>query len=150
MTTSGTERVFIDTNVLLYAHLLGSPLYRAAVHRLEELEAGGAELWISRQTVREFLSATTTPGVLSEAIPLDKLVTDVRHMLKRFHVAEDSPQVTDRLLFLLESTPISGKQVHDAAVVATMLAHDIPRLLTHNIGDFARFGAFITVLPLLP
>jgi len=40
---------------------------------------------------------------------------------------------------------IGGKQVHDANVVASMLAYDIPCLLTHNIKDFQRFGEVISI-----
>jgi hypothetical protein len=31
-----------------------------------------------------------------------------------------------------------------------MLAHGIAKLLTHNVADFNRFSAYITVLPLIP
>ncbi len=63
-------------------------------------------------------------------------------------VADDGPQVTARLLELMEHIPIRGKQVHDANVVATMLAYDVHNLLTHNTADFARYSDLITVLPL--
>jgi predicted nucleic acid-binding protein len=39
---------------------------------------------------------------------------------------------------------------HDANIVATMQAHGIPKLLTHNIADFARFSSMTTLLPLIP
>ena len=32
--------------------------------------------------------------------------------------------------------------------VATMLAHDIHTILTHNTDDYARFAGLITVVPL--
>lgn len=35
--------------------------------------------------------------------------------------------------------------MHDANLVATCLALDIPRLLTHNAADFARFAALIEI-----
>jgi predicted nucleic acid-binding protein len=149
MTTSDTDRVLVDTNVLIYAHLSLSPLHAAARARLEELENAGTELWISRQTLREYLHATTTPGVLTDTISIPDLLDDIRHVLGRFHIAEEGPQATESLLFLMSSVPITGKQVHDAALVATMQANRIGKLLTHNSGDFARFGAFITVLPLV-
>jgi hypothetical protein len=31
-----------------------------------------------------------------------------------------------------------------------MLAHGIPKLLTHNVADFNGFAAYITVVPLVP
>jgi len=40
---------------------------------------------------------------------------------------------------------IGGKQVHDANIVASMLAYEIPCLLTHNHKDFERFAEVIKV-----
>ncbi|BAY37984.1 hypothetical protein NIES2111_23270 [Nostoc sp. NIES-2111] len=56
--------------------------------------------------------------------------------------------VTERLLTLMAEIPSGAKQVHDANIVATMLVYGIPKLLTHNTTDFARFSELITVLPL--
>ena len=44
---------------------------------------------------------------------------------------------------------IGGKQIHDANVVATMLASGIPALLTHNVSDFDRFRNLIQVISLV-
>jgi hypothetical protein len=53
-------------------------------------------------------------------------------------------------LSLLGTVACAGKQIHDANIIATMLAHGIPKLLTHNVADFSRFTAHIKVLPLVP
>jgi hypothetical protein len=37
-----------------------------------------------------------------------------------------------------------------ANVVLTMQVYGIRQLLTHNVDDFTRFGAFITIVPLIP
>ncbi|MGE0820473.1 MAG: hypothetical protein AB7G75_06540 [Candidatus Binatia bacterium] len=42
---------------------------------------------------------------------------------------------------------LGGKQVHDANIVATMLVHNIPTLLTNNTDDFAPSAHLVTVLP---
>ncbi len=43
---------------------------------------------------------------------------------------------------------MGDKQVHDANIVATMQAHGITHLLTHNIAYFARFAHLIKVVSL--
>jgi hypothetical protein len=43
---------------------------------------------------------------------------------------------------------VSGKQIHDANIVATMIAYRIEYLLTHNVVDFERFTSLIHILPL--
>ena len=49
----------------------------------------------------------------------------------------------------LRTISLSGKQIHDANIVATMLTYNIPILLTtNNIADFKRFSHLITILPL--
>jgi predicted nucleic acid-binding protein len=76
------------------------------------------------------------------------LVADVTRLQAQFHVAEDGPAVTGHLLSLVQSIPMGGKQVHDANIVATMLANGLGRILTHNTADFARYASHITVEPL--
>jgi predicted nucleic acid-binding protein len=59
---------------------------------------------------------------------------------------EDGPEVGRRLMELCQLVPIAGRQVHDANIVATMLAHGEDRLLTMNRGDFRRFAPRIEVV----
>jgi len=67
-----------------------------------------------------------------------------------FEVANDDDLVVERLLQLLIAYPGSGKQVHDANLVATMLVHGVTRLLTCNARDFQRFAAVIELEPFGP
>lgn len=59
MVTMAGERVFIDTNVLVYATRPSSGMQRQAAKALQDLEDGGAELCISRQIIREYLATVT-------------------------------------------------------------------------------------------
>lgn len=40
------------------------------------------------------------------------------------------------------------KPIHDANIVATMLAFGVRRLLTQNVADFRRYEPQIEILPL--
>jgi len=150
MTTTAVDKVFIDTNILVFAQLALAPHHAVAVARLNELAAGGAELWISRQILREYLSAMSEPRLLTGTIPMTSLLADVQRFDNYFQVAEEDPAITIFLVGLLLQIPAVGKQIHDANIVATMQAHGIPKLLTHNTADFARFSSVITVVPLIP
>ncbi|WP_341525337.1 type II toxin-antitoxin system VapC family toxin [Nostoc sp. UHCC 0302] len=140
--------VFIDTNILVYANLALSPFHVQATERLQTFSEQGIEIWISRQTLREYLAAMTRRGDLTGDIPMASLVADVRYFASSFRLAEDNLLVTERLLTIMEEILSGGKQVHDANIVATMLVYGIPQLLTHNTSDFARFSQLITLLPL--
>jgi hypothetical protein len=44
----------------------------------------------------------------------------------------------------------AGRQIHDANIAATMIAHGERRLLTFNAGDFQRFGTLIELVNTKP
>ena len=56
--------------------------------------------------------------------------------------------MADRLLGLLADAESGGKQVHDANVVATMLAHGVGMVVTMNVTDFARFEQYVSLVEL--
>lgn len=146
--TASADALFIDTNVLVYANVAASPLHDTALQAIHSRYEAGIELWISRQVLREYLATRTRPQAFSKPQPVRIVIERVRYFQGRFRVAEDSADVTERLLALMQRIPIAGRQVHDANIVATMQAYGIRQLLTHNTGDFARFSDLITVAPL--
>ena len=147
---TAADRLLVDTNVLVYASLRSSPLHGYAIQALDTELQAEAELWVSRQVLREYLAVLTRPGTTTLVSPRATAVADVTAFVKMFHIADDTSDVTTKLLALVQSVPMGGKQIHDANLVATMQAYGIPRLLTHNIVDFTRFGAAITVVPMVP
>lgn len=148
MTNGEGERVFLDTNILVYANAAEAPLHQLALSAIETRYEAGVELWISRQILREYLVTFSRPQKFMNPRPISTVVERMRYLQRRFRVVEDNSTVTARLLELVQRFPTGGKQVHDANIVATMLAYNIPALLTNNTDDFARFAGVITVLPL--
>lgn len=142
------DRIFIDTNVLIYANVAESPLHAVALSRLNDLHDNGTECWISRQVLREFLAVLSRPQAFRKPKPVSTIVKRVKYLEEHFLIAEDDAMVTKRLLDLISTIPMGGKQVHDANIVATMLANGITTLVTHNTSDFQRFSNFIKILPL--
>ena len=141
-----SSRVYVDTNILVYSTILTAPLYLKAKAAIDALSACGAEQWLSYQILREYVSAMTR----QPTIPIAGILKNVRDYRASFNIASDSPLVHDELQILLSQIPCGGKQVHDANIVATMLVHGVPNLLTHNVADFKRFGHLINIIPLVP
>jgi predicted nucleic acid-binding protein len=112
------------------------------------LEAEGSTLLVSRQVLREYLAVVTRTQATAPALPLAAAIADVRRFRAAFDVAAEGPGVLDRLLDLLAAGRGTGRQVHDANIVATMLAHGIGRLLTFNSADFRQFSPAIDIEPL--
>lgn len=145
---TAADAVMIDTNVLVYASLHNSMWHSHAIQALHNELQSGAQLWVSRQILREYLAVLTRPGATTLTSASAVAAADVAAFEQMFNVANDTSDVTAKLLALLQSVAMSGRQVHDANIVATMQAYGIPRLLTHNVSDFKRFKNWITVVPI--
>lgn len=151
MATTAAEQpaLFVDTNVLVYANVTEAPLHEAALSSLQSARDAGRTLWISRQVLREYLVTLTRPQTFG-AVPRATVLEQVQLFIERFQIADDTGTVTTKLLDLMADVPGGGKQVHDTNIVATMLAYNIPALLTHNVKDFERFGALIRLEGIAP
>jgi predicted nucleic acid-binding protein len=143
-----SQAYFVDTNVLVFAASSTAPLHQRASEELRRRDEAGQELWLSRQVLREYLATLSRPQTFAKPRHARELVGDIRYFLSHFQLAEEGSAVTEKLLELIQTVEVGGKQIHDANIVATMLANGIPTLLTHNVGDFSRFGDLIQVIPL--
>ena len=145
MATAAAEPVFVDTNILVFANTATAPFHAEAQAALRSFAGSEAELWISRQILREYLATLSRAQSFTAPVPAASLCADVLRFQAQFQIAEDGPAVTGNLLTLLGSTIVGGKQVHDANIVATLQAYAIPALLTHNVKDFERFGQVVRI-----
>lgn len=144
------KALFIDTNILIYANVASSPFHEQARHALQAASQSDRTLWISRQVLREFVAARTRPQAFAQPSAPEIIIERIQYLESHFQVADDTALVTGQLLKLLSTYKLGGKQVHDANIVATMLAYGIPRLLTHNIDDFKRFSDVVVIEGITP
>lgn len=135
----------VDTNVLVHSSNAASPDHNRARTALARLHAEG-EVAVTRQILWEFLSATTRPQPWARAATLAEAIQNTDEFARRFAILDDGPEVWRELMGLTRRFAFGGKQVHDANIVATMLAHGETRLLTFNGADFRRFAPVIEVV----
>jgi predicted nucleic acid-binding protein len=140
--------VFIDTNILLRAVLAEMKQHPQVDALLKRTIREETELWISGQVIREFIVQATHPKTLSIPLTIAQAVQEVEAIKPLFRIADETALVRDKLLALLMQYPTQGKQVHDANIVATMLANGIDTLLTLNFADFKRFEDQIKIISL--
>lgn len=139
------ELTMLDTNVLLTAT---EPGRRGHAQALALLTAD-TRLGVSPQIMREYLSVATRPqsengmGLRPEAA-----AANASSFLERCDLLAETVAVVQRLLALLPVGPTLGRQVHDANIVATALAHGVHRIVTDNVRHFARFADLIEIVPL--
>ena len=138
--------MFIDTNVLIYARILEAPDHHIAREGLNRALRENEPIRISRQVAREYLAMMTRPQTWDIPLTREEVLQDVNRFLMSFEVLEDGPSVTEMLIALCREVAVGGRQIHDANIVATMLAHGEQRLLTFNTSDFRRYGDRIELI----
>jgi predicted nucleic acid-binding protein len=132
--------LFVDTNVLLTAtdesrpdHLHARKLFAIAGRR-------GFHLGTSGQILREYLVVATRPAhVNGLGLNTDDALGNAEAFLRRLVFYEETELVATGVRRLTRTHGLTGKRIHDANVVATMLAHDIAKLVTQNPDDFGTF-----------
>ena len=133
-------RLLIDTNVLLRlaeAEDREYPIVRRAVDALLDR---GDELCFIPQNLVEFWNVCTRPARSNGfGLTIGEANTRAQRMESKYTLVHDTERVHIEWRRLVVAYSVSGVQVHDARIVAAMLAHGIPQLLTLNPRDFQRF-----------
>ena len=130
----------IDTNVLIYSTVAGNPWHASARQWLSDLQGAGHPLCVSPQIVREFLVVLTRGDVFSQTFSPAQALDIFADLRPSLTILTESGTAFDHLLDLVEKYEVKGKAIHDAQVVATMLAHGLTRLVTYNQSDFQRYS----------
>ena len=85
--------------------------------------------------------AVATRPVVNNGLGMTPLETaqEIVGFKQMFMLLADSPKLFDTWETLVAKFTCSGKVSHDARLVADMIELKIPKLLTFNTADFARF-----------
>ena len=134
-----TNEMFIDTSIFVSARNLQAPASAVARAALVQAQDDNERVCISRQVMREYLLVMTRPQTWSRPLSMTEALNDFAWMETTFDILEDGRQVMDMLFTLCRDVQVAGKQIHDANIVATMLAHGERRLLSFNSSDFRRY-----------
>jgi len=137
-----------DTNILSSLAKRQSSQYAEVRRALTALRSRGEKLCLVPQNLIEFWAIATRP-VTANGLGLNvtKALHEIRKFKRYFYLYDDVPGIFAEWENLVFKHQVSGKNVHDARLVAAMLAHGITHLLTFNVKDFKRFHEIIVVDP---
>ena len=138
----------VDTNVLLRLAQPKNPHRRDAVRALRILRRQPESLGILAQNLIEFWAVATRPASYNG---LNLSVDDTARLLRKlkalFTLIPDTNNIFSQWERIVLQYQVSGKQVHDARLVAAMNVHRITHLLTFNTDDFKRYDGITVVSP---
>jgi predicted nucleic acid-binding protein len=138
----------VDTNVLLrliqQSHAMHADARRAATN----LTRQGNQLSIIAQNLIEFWAVATRPTSSNGlALSLTETAAHIKLFQQTFTLLPDTADIFPEWQRLVELHAVSGRQVHDARLVAAMKVHNVTHLLTFNTDDFKRFSEITVVNP---
>ena len=145
--TMAAERLFLDTNLLIAATDRARAEHSVVTRAFNETwPHQGVTLYTSGQVLREYLAVVTRPvDVNGLGLGASSALANVAAFRLRMTFLDENEKVAARLGGLIAKREVSGKRIHDANIVATMLAHGIQVLLTLNPRDFASFDGLVEV-----
>jgi predicted nucleic acid-binding protein len=131
-----------DTNILLRSLNPGDPHYGVVKNALARLRLRDEALCIAPQNLIEFWAVATRRvkenGLGLTSAEAENEIVGIRRF---FFLLPYTPEVLETRQRLVVQHGVSGKQTHDAHLVAIMTVHGVQRTLTLNEADFK------TVLP---
>jgi predicted nucleic acid-binding protein len=141
-------RCLVDTNILLRISRQADPQHLLIGASLKALKKQGCEFYYALQNIAEFWNVCTRPTEkngygLSTAETSERVESIERTMT----LLPDSGHVYSVWRRLVVDHNVRGVQVHDAHLVATMLAYDVSHILTLNQADFLRYPGVAALHP---
>jgi predicted nucleic acid-binding protein len=138
-----------DTNIFLRMVNKADPAHPLAVEALRALRRRREMLCLTPQVLAEFCSVCTRPPSARGGFGLSPAAAERRaRVIERYvRLLPDSAATYHEWRQLLRRHTVSGVQVHDARLIASMRVHGIIHLLTFNAADFTRYPDITIVDP---
>jgi toxin-antitoxin system PIN domain toxin len=140
--------IAVDTNILVYAYNRRAPEHEAAAAAMAKLAAEPA--WGLPVTVAcEFYAVVTNPRLwLEPSVDTALAALDAWLATPGARLLGDPPGLWSRLRPMLAAPGTVGRQVHDARIAATCLAHGVTELWTLD-RDYSWYPQLRTHNPLV-
>lgn len=116
------------------------PTLKDAARALRALRARNEVLYIVQQNIVEFWAVATRPiSANGLGFTTEQAAVEINALKRLFVLLPESP-LQDAWERLVVNYGVSGKNTHDARLVAAMVVHGVESLLTFNAQDFLRYG----------
>jgi predicted nucleic acid-binding protein len=132
--------VLVDTNILLRLAQPHHPSAPVAMRALRALRTNGETLHMTQQNIVEFWAVATRPIAANGlGFSTEQAAAEIDALKRLFILLPELP-LQDAWERLVVDHGVSGKNAHDARMVAAMAVHGVESILTINTQDFLRYG----------
>ena len=139
----------LDANILVYAVEAGAPRHAISRALIEAARDPATTLYLTSQVLCEFYSVVTNPRrVAAPRSPAEAIdAISALLALPGIRLLSTPARAVAGWMALLQRHPVTGGDVFDLQLVATMQAHDIQRIYTFNTVDFEAFPELTAIAP---
>ena len=140
--------ILIDTNILLRLLQPHHPHSAVAERAVRTLRTRNESLNVTPQNLMEFWAVATRPasdnglGMIAE-----NAAAELTSFQRLFTLLPETASVFQEWERVVSKHQVSGKNTHDAHLVAAMNVYGITRILTFNVQDFTRYSEISAVHP---
>jgi hypothetical protein len=147
MTTSDTA--LLDANILVYIVDQGSPHHAASFALRERGVRGQTKVCVTPQVLCEFFATVTNPKRTARPLTQKEALIEMEQYLSSpvIDTISFQPHTQGFIIDLLKRYPVSGQDIFDLQLVATMLSNGINRVYTFNRSDFEQYKEIEVLSP---
>lgn len=142
--------ILVDTNIPLRIAQIGHPHRQVALDALQRLTLADQEHFaIAPQSLYEMYVVCTRPASANGGFGMTapQACAEIAATRALFELLPETAQVYPTWEGLIAKHAIQGKRAHDVRLVALMIQHRVPRLLTFNDADFRCFTEIESLNP---
>jgi uncharacterized protein len=143
--------IAVDTNILVYSHRADSTFHAPAASVVRDLAESGRGWAVPWPCIHEFLAIVTHPRIYVPPTPLKDAIIQIERWLScptLVLLTEGDIPYWKNLKNILETSRVSGPQIHDGRIAALCVSHGIDELWTAD-RDFSRFPSLRVRNPLV-
>ncbi len=134
--------IFIDTNILVYAHNIDDPFHPKAQEILADFfQANTPKVCLSPQILTEFFNVITNPLKINKPLSQAEVVAALEDFwfspaIKKIFPPHD---LFTKLIEFIKTQRLNGAAIFDAHIYLTMQANGVDSIMTANVAHFKRF-----------
>lgn len=140
--TPESEKVFVDTNVLIYSTFedFEPEKHLQCINTFNELMQARTSLFVSSQILREYFAIATNKNIFKKPLTYKQATMKMKEFLATFTLVHEKESTIHVLIALIGKYAILQQKIHDMNIVATMIDNNISHLFTYNAKDFRKIN----------
>jgi predicted nucleic acid-binding protein len=140
------EPGLVAANILVYAMDADSPQHAASRALIESARDESANLYTTAQIICEY-SIVTNARRVAKPRSADEAFSAISSLVDILQTLPVPVSTVETLLGLIRRHPVTGGDIFDLQIVATMIANGVFRVYTFNVEDFKIFSELEVLRP---